>query len=252
MQAAFFGDVHGRLDLLTKLLEILEKDYPAAKIYSTGDLVDRGPNSKGVLDLIIEKGIKPVRGNHDDMFVKFLNGDRYALQGHLQDGMKGVSTAVSYGFRREFVGVHIADDYREAVPKSHKDFLNSLPLYRIIELENEVTGTISKYFLSHAGIGTWAWHLVTEAGENSTLELALDWIDENCGQEDMLWGHKDIGSLAKIPGYTQIIGHKPVEFPVIELDRGIMIDSGCGHYDRPLSAIILPTCQVVSVHPDGV
>ncbi|MDQ0474067.1 metallophosphoesterase family protein [Labrys wisconsinensis] len=74
------GDIHGRLDLLEQLLDLVEADAAvrgtAAKVVFTGDYVDRGPDTFGVVERLIagprRRGDSFVclRGNHDDLFVK--------------------------------------------------------------------------------------------------------------------------------------------------------------------------------------
>ena len=73
------GDVHGRLDLLEKLLRSIEADAGAhgasAKIVFTGDYVDRGSDSHGVVETLMAGPCRPgdsfvpLRGNHDQLFV---------------------------------------------------------------------------------------------------------------------------------------------------------------------------------------
>lgn len=77
------GDVHGRLDLLTPLVEAMLADLRAATaerriIVFLGDYIDRGPNSRGVIDRLIalkaEPGIEThfLRGNHEDRMEAFM------------------------------------------------------------------------------------------------------------------------------------------------------------------------------------
>lgn len=68
------GDVHGRLDLLQLLLLEIEHDSPeGGTVVFLGDYVDRGPDSKGVLDLLMAGPSDPrwrwitLMGNHEDM-----------------------------------------------------------------------------------------------------------------------------------------------------------------------------------------
>ena len=51
-----FGDVHGRSDKLIALFDQAYRQYPGYEIefHTLGDLIDRGPDSKGVLDLCVE------------------------------------------------------------------------------------------------------------------------------------------------------------------------------------------------------
>src|SRR4051794_19421558 len=74
------GDVHGRLDLLENLLDMVEADAAAigtrAKIVLTGDFVDRGENSFGVVERLMKGPRRSgdefvcLRGNHDELFVR--------------------------------------------------------------------------------------------------------------------------------------------------------------------------------------
>lgn len=78
------GDVHGRADLLADLLAAIAEDAEQRgqppRVIFLGDLVDRGPDSPGVLDLVartLERwpGSRLVLGNHDDAFVHVVRGD---------------------------------------------------------------------------------------------------------------------------------------------------------------------------------
>ncbi len=60
------GDVHGCYDTLMALIEQLPKD---AELIFVGDLVDRGPNSRKVIQLIRDNNHLCVLGNHEDMMI---------------------------------------------------------------------------------------------------------------------------------------------------------------------------------------
>lgn len=64
----FIGDVHGHYEGLCRLLELVA---PAAgdRVYFLGDLVDRGPNSAAVVELVRQQGYFTVRGNHEEMML---------------------------------------------------------------------------------------------------------------------------------------------------------------------------------------
>ena len=93
-RAYAIGDVHGRLDLLVDLLARIEEDNarrgPAKTwLVFLGDLVDRGPDSRGVVDLLVNRPPAFARnvflkGNHEEFFLGVLGGDdqrRPALAG---------------------------------------------------------------------------------------------------------------------------------------------------------------------------
>ena len=122
------GDIHGRLDLLERLLDRIEADAvargAAATVVFTGDYVDRGPDSCGVLERIMAGPRRPrdrfipLRGNHDDLFVLAVRrgrGDLPAWAWTLY-----THTQLSYG---------VADGPdRDRALRRHADFLTSLPL----------------------------------------------------------------------------------------------------------------------------
>lgn len=242
---AVFGDVHGCVDLLKKLLAKIEEEYPGIPVYSTGDLIDRGPSSKEVVDLVIEKNIQAVRGNHDDLFDIVMNrptlGD---MQMHLQHGMKGLATANSYSQPGTSQWQIIAEEYRKAVPQNHKSFFRDLPFFRIVYAGG------SNYLITHAGLSEYSWLDAKDNYKDDELELEdLIALAVEDSESDILWNHKT-GGFARIPGYTQILGHRPVLEPLVS-NEAIMIDTGCGHYDHPLTAVILPDMKFISVHPDS-
>lgn len=59
------GDLHGCVDMLNTALEMLEFDPNTDRVFSTGDLIDRGPNSPGCLDLLDNDWFYAVKGNHE-------------------------------------------------------------------------------------------------------------------------------------------------------------------------------------------
>src|SRR4030095_10683878 len=105
-RAYAIGDVHGRLDLLNQLLAAIEQDVerrPQRKtaLVFLGDLIDRGPDSRGVVERLRNfrhKRLKPyfLAGNHEEVLLRLLNGERGILSSWLKYG--GAECLVSYGF----------------------------------------------------------------------------------------------------------------------------------------------------------
>lgn len=60
------GDVHGMKDSLIKLLDKVEFDKRTDHLVLAGDMISKGPDSRGVLDLVMDLGATAVRGNHED------------------------------------------------------------------------------------------------------------------------------------------------------------------------------------------
>lgn len=65
------GDLHGCLDLLQIELNRVGFDQTKDRLFSVGDLIDRGPDSMGCLRLLREPWFFAVRGNHEDMLLDY-------------------------------------------------------------------------------------------------------------------------------------------------------------------------------------
>ena len=100
------GDVHGRADLLEKMHAAILKDSldvtaERKVVVYLGDYVDRGPHSKKVVDILLEKPLKGfervhLMGNHEAFLIEFLN-DLEAGPGWFFNG--GLATLSSYGVK---------------------------------------------------------------------------------------------------------------------------------------------------------
>jgi serine/threonine protein phosphatase 1 len=137
-RAYAIGDIHGRLDLLVDLLGRIERDNGArgpAKTWLVflGDLVDRGPDSKGVIDLLSERPPRFARnvflaGNHEEAFLKVFEGDTSIVPAWIMYG--GRECAQSYGVNGGWMlsatPEAIVSEFRRTVPRSHVDFLSSM------------------------------------------------------------------------------------------------------------------------------
>ena len=65
------GDIHGHFTLLQARLDAAGFDPSVDRLFSVGDLVDRGPECELVLDWLAKPWFHPVRGNHDDYVCRF-------------------------------------------------------------------------------------------------------------------------------------------------------------------------------------
>lgn len=99
----FIGDVHGHYDGLLKLLETILPDADD-QIYFVGDLIDRGPKSAQVVQLIRENGFGCVLGNHEQLLIEAFPDSKVSqlgLRAWLQSG--GQSTVASYSKPEELL-----------------------------------------------------------------------------------------------------------------------------------------------------
>lgn len=148
------GDVHGRLDCFDTLIEMIDADNAArgpaeTQIVLLGDLVDRGPDSAGVVERAMaltasERRVRGIKGNHEEMFLSAIRGSERAMRGFAQYG--GRETLFSYGMSQSDYNGYLFPELIEAaariVPESHVAYLDSLE--DMIE--------VGDYLFVHAGI----------------------------------------------------------------------------------------------------
>jgi serine/threonine protein phosphatase 1 len=77
------GDLHGCYDLLQRVLNEVDFDTTRDRLFSVGDLIDRGPDSLKCLELLAEPWFYAVKGNHEDLMLEFFQS--YRRDGHLED-----------------------------------------------------------------------------------------------------------------------------------------------------------------------
>jgi serine/threonine protein phosphatase 1 len=113
------GDIHGYTDALRAVLRAVEP-RPNDVVVALGDYVDRGPDSRGTIDTLIQLAettqLVPLLGNHDRLFLDVCNGDQAGFLDWLQFG--GYATMTSYGGR-----------VPAGVPSDHVEFLGDCRLW---------------------------------------------------------------------------------------------------------------------------
>ncbi len=195
---AIIGDIHGCINTLKSIYPKLKEK--TSEIYSVGDLIDRGPDAKAVVQFCLDNDIKCVRGNHEDILLKVIGeepdrpfisrADR--VENHIRNG--GDITIRSYTGNPEID----IDEYRKSLEETgHLEYIKSFPL------KIEFDGVI----ISHAGLAE--------------------------GTDDVIWHRKAAKKLTKL----QVFGHTPV--PKIDFNSGwyANIDTGCVYADRGLGTL---------------
>ena len=148
------GDIHGRLDLLNDLLARIEEDIasrPSARnfIIFLGDLIDRGPESAGVVERLRTYRHDAVStiflcGNHEEVLLRLLAGEAGILSSWVKFG--GAECAESYGIEAATLDrldeTSALEAIRANVPQSHSEFLQSFA----------DTFRFGDYIFVHAGI----------------------------------------------------------------------------------------------------
>jgi serine/threonine protein phosphatase 1 len=212
------GDIHGRLDLLDRLIDAIKRDVDEygndCLIVTLGDYIDRGPNSRGVIERLLANPFPTsyiaLKGNHELLLESFLADP--AVGEHWRR-LGGLETLHSYGVPVSGLMVgkayeEAANRLRDAMPVEHTSFLRSL--------KNSYSN--NKYFLCHAGVRPGV-----------PLERQRD--------EDLLWIRDEFLSSTMDFGKIIVHGHTPVEEPEV-LPNRINIDTGAFATGR-LTCVVL-------------
>lgn len=230
------GDIHGHLTLLKAAHDLIADDmaqHGPGQVVHVGDLVDRGPDSRGVIEFLMHGDARGedwvvLKGNHDRMFARFLNdpnepepGLRADL-GWLHPKLGGPDTLASYGVRkaadRPVPKVHA--DALAAVPKAHRDFLATRPTMHLAE----------DCVFVHAGLRPG---------------VALDQQTET----DLVWIRDSFLIEAESFGPLVVHGHTAIR-EATHYGNRINIDSSAA-YGGPLSAVVIEGREAALLTPQG-
>ncbi|MTI88248.1 MAG: serine/threonine protein phosphatase [Balneolaceae bacterium] len=208
------GDVHGCALSLERLIVKMENAWSRNPVYVfLGDYTDRGPDSKGVVDQLIEFNKTHecifLRGNHDKMLLDAYEEGDWRIW--LANG--GVSTLKSYNSE--------PGDFK--LPKAHYNFFSNTKLW----------WDTSEYFFVHGGLNP-----------DKTIKENLESEQE---KELFLWQRAHINASSVNWEKTVVFGHTPVKTPIIETKR-IGLDTGCVYKESGmgiLSAASLPELDFI-------
>ena len=203
------GDIHGCLKTLRQLIDKKISPQIGDELYFVGDYIDRGPDSKGVLDLLIdmrEQGLAMVfiRGNHEEMLIESFSGEAY-FHPWIYNG--GGKTLDSFGISEQEY-LELPGDSK--LPEKYLEFLSHTTYY--VELD--------KAFIVHAG---------------------FNFHDGNPfhDMDAMVWSRNFDYDRFKAKGKPVIHGHTPVDLDTIRTTlfnaerKLINIDAGCVYTDFP-------------------
>ncbi|WMT92549.1 metallophosphoesterase family protein [Pelagibacterium sp. H642] len=219
------GDLHGHLDLLKAMLRAIRadidqhSDMPCTLVF-LGDYIDRGPNSRGILDLL-SAGLSMdrcatvfLRGNHEQWLEDFVRGEP-VLSDWAPKG--GLQTLGSYGLSPELIlkgcfdktlESEIREQFLSVLPQAHRQFILDLGFFY----------STSQYFFAHAGVDP-------DKGLEDQRSEDLTWI-----RYKFLRSQKDFGKVV-------VHGHTPAK-AIESLPNRINVDTGVDMYGR-LSCVIL-------------
>lgn len=216
------GDVHGRADLLERMLERISDLSQRAGagrpiVIFLGDYIDRGPESRAVVDLILGPRLahcelRCLKGNHEAAMLDFLE---QPLKHRAWLGHGGLETLVSYGvYPLPSLGARSADieaaaaSLRRAMPPSHRAFFAGLERYVVY----------GDYAFVHAGVDA---------------ERPLDAQSDS----DLFWSRQRFLESDKAASHVIVHGHTPCAEPYRD-QRRIGLDTGA-YFSGRLSAVEL-------------
>lgn len=225
------GDIHGHLDLLHGAHARVEEDRAHegtgdAPLIHLGDLVDRGPDSAGVVDYLSrlvaeDPRVIVLKGNHDAMFAGFVDAAPSLFRNpYLGDGMGGRATLLSYGVTPEGPEAEVHAALAAAVPAHHRAFLAGLPLMHCA----------GECVFVHAGIRPG---------------IAL----EDQTEEDLIWIRGDFLFDPTDHGPLIVHGHTPVDRVELHPNR-LAIDTGAA-FGGPLTAVAIEGREVFVLTETG-
>jgi predicted phosphodiesterase len=205
------GDVHGCVDELYDLLRACDV-CSSDRLILVGDLVAKGPDSRGVIALARERKAESVRGNHDEAVLRVHRARR---EGRELPRVKALHQRVA-----------------DSLSAADWEYLEAMPLFLPVRDQNVL--------VVHAGVvpdcpleRQEEQHLLNmrsireDGSASARLEEGVRWAERYRGPQHVVFGHDAITGLQRHPHATGL-------------------DTGCV-YGRALTALILPEHRLVSV-----
>ncbi|MDB4980665.1 MAG: metallophosphatase [Myxococcales bacterium] len=218
MRTVIVGDVHGCLD---ELLALVEKcgGLSSARFVLVGDLVAKGPDSQGVVQWVRESGARAVLGNHDAHVLRLRDGSHATSKPH-HDAVSASLTSADWA--------HLA----------------ALPLWLAVDaqrgpLEDATRDADASHLVVHGGLvpgvplgkqeraNLMNLRSITDDGAPSKRIEGAPWASLWRGPPHVVFGHDAVRGVQRHAWATGL-------------------DSGCV-YGRALTALVLPTGELVSV-----
>lgn len=204
MRKIAISDIHGCLQTFQQLLEGEIALQPEDQLFLLGDYIDRGPDSKGVIDYIQqlqEEGyqLHCLRGNHEAMLMEAFT-NRSMRNSWMRNG--GVATLQSFGVQS-----------LEEIPEPYLDFFSKLAYFKEVD----------DFLLVHAGLN---FNRKNPLIDRESMLWARSWEQDInypwLGNRVILYGHT--------PQKKQKITKDYSHFPT---NQYLGIDAGCVFYDEP-------------------
>jgi serine/threonine protein phosphatase 1 len=217
-------DIHGNYKTMLALLDKIPQEEKDRGIIIAGDLMDRGPSSKQIIQHCIDNKIQVVLGNHEQMMIEDVE---WVLISFDELGMiprrglwvlnGGYQTLESYTFTSDdlvdYRGVPKLQIDKELLRK-HVEYLKTLPLY--LEFKDVVNSDRRYLVVSHSLIGN-LWKLRNEP-------------DDSYFKQQILW-NRNFHKIRNVPDIYNVLGHTPQPNGPRIRKSYACIDTGC-FYDE--------------------
>lgn len=212
------GDIHGRNDLLQQLLAKIVRDdgergAAESEIIFLGDLVDRGPDSAGVLDTAMQLkekagNVRFLMGNHEEVYLAAATGNEKSVRFFNRIG--GRETILSYDIsRKDYIELNmaqLAERIPALFPREHIDFVSGF--------EDQII--VGDYAFVHAGI-------------RPGIPLSEQ------RKKDLRWIREEFLAIEEPHEKVIVYGHT-ISDDVVEAGNRIGIDTGA-YYSGKLTAL---------------
>lgn len=194
------GDIHGCFDAVRSVMAKVGFDESCDRLFSVGDLVDRGPDSLAAVDWIAKPWFHAVRGNHEQMAIGVAAG-KHDLALYLCNGGGWF--------------LSLEDSRKKLIA----DVLDTLPVCIEVETDEGPVGIV------HADIGGNDWHAFTEGlnGVGISNNKRKDLLEDALWCRERIKGHRP-GSVEGV--VTMFVGHTPVKDEPAYLGNVVYVDTG--------------------------
>ncbi|MBB3103771.1 metallophosphoesterase [Azomonas macrocytogenes] len=218
------GDIHGHFTLLQQTLDAVAFDPACDRLFSVGDLVDRGPENEDVDVWLNKPWFHAVRGNHEQMAIDSyradFTGDERDI--HLTNGGTW------------FYGLSTVEQ------RCYAELLSDLPFLIEVETASGLVGLV------HADCPRQSWADLVSALETDNTETAQ--VEAMC-----LWSRRRVkeGDESGVAGIRAVVvGHSPLRRPttlgnVYHIDTGGWLPEESGYF----TLLDLDTLQAIPPIP---
>jgi serine/threonine protein phosphatase 1 len=216
------GDVHGCFTALHCALDATGFDPAVDRLFSVGDLVDRGPESHLVCEWLDKPWFHPVQGNHEDMAIRYVDPGQRDRDHYMMNGGAWLIGAT----RDEQIGFAL--------------WMSLMPYAIEVETEQGIVGIV------HADVAGRTWTEMVEKFEKAESKNQLKRVTEMtlwCRDRISLEDHSGIPDVRAV-----IVGHTPLKRPAV-LGNVYHIDTGGWLRDGYFTLLNLATLETIPPTP---